>query len=85
MPKVEVRHTLNSILIDHFEVDSRLLETNRPLEELHENFKILGYLMFLEQLINKEYDMKIPLLESISASIHTPEDIVELIFERIKE
>jgi|GEM_PF-3720375 len=84
MSKVEVRNALHTILIENFKVDVRSLETNRPLDKLDENFKILGYLIFLEQLINKEFSIAIPLLESISASIHTPEDLVELIVNVLK-
>jgi hypothetical protein len=83
MQKDEVRNTLKKILIDHFLVDSKLLKEEKPLDRLHDNFRILGYLIFLEQLINKEYNAKIPLLESVSAAIHTPEDIVLLIIKEL--
>jgi hypothetical protein len=85
MPKDKIREALHKILIDQFGIDRSLLAEERLLEELHENFKILGYLMFLEQLINKEFNVKVPLLENINSAIHTPEDIVQLIEIEVQE
>ena len=80
----EVRSKIHRILIDFFEVDNTLLVQKKPLDALQADFKILGYLLFLEQLIHKEFGVKIPLLENISADIHTPEDIVQLTLSALK-
>jgi hypothetical protein len=85
MLKDKIRKSLYKILTDHFDIDIKLLAKERFLEELHENFKILGYLIFLEQLINKEFNVKVPLLENINSAIHTPEDIVQLIERQVKK
>lgn len=80
----EVRYKVHKILIDFFKIDATLLDQEKPLDELQADFKILGYLLFLEQLIHKEFGVKIPLLENISADIHTPEDIVRLTLKELK-
>lgn len=53
------------------------------MEVLHEDFKLLGYLVFLEQLLHQQFGKKIPLLENCSTAIHTAEDIVNLIIREL--
>ncbi len=70
---------VHSLLTEHFNIDARHFDWERPLEQLDEQFKLLGNLVFLEQLLQKEFQQDIHLLENISTAYHTPRDILELI------
>lgn len=70
---------LQSIFTEHFNIDSDRFDWEQPLEQLDEQFKLLGNLIFLEQLLRKEFQKDIPLLENISTAFHTPTDILKLI------
>ncbi len=70
---------IQTILTEHFNIDSVHFDWEQPLENLDEQFKLLGNLVFLEQLLQKEFQRDIPLLENISTAFHTPRDILELI------
>jgi len=79
----KVADTVQSIFIQHFHIAPEHFDWEKPLEELHVDFKILANLVYLEQLIEKEFVEKIPLLENISTAFHTPKDIVELIINEL--
>ncbi len=79
-----IKIIVKRVLIDNFNIEPRDFDWDKPLEQLQENFKILGYLVFLEQLLNSELDSKIELLEQISSNIHTPKDIVNLIQKELQ-
>jgi len=83
MTKAEVAAAVQAILIRHFNIPADQFSWDKPLEALHEDFKILGYLVFLEQLLHQRFGKKIPLLENCSTAIHTPEDVVELIISEL--
>lgn len=67
------------IFIEHFDVKPEKFSWEQPLEALQENFKILSYLVFLEQLIHQQFKVSTPLIENISTAFHTPKDILNLI------
>ena len=73
-------NAVQSILVEQFHVEK--FDFNKPLEVLHEDFKLLDKLVYLEQLLEKKFQKKIPILENISASVHTPMDIVQLIVNK---
>ena len=79
MTETVIHTKLQNILVANFNIEENGLIWEQSLVELHPNFKILEYLVFLEQLLNKEFRCKIPLLENISPEIHTPNHIVSLI------
>ncbi len=83
MTNETISHTVQSILIEKFDVSPENFTWDKSLEELQENFKILGNLVFLEQLLEKQFDRKFPLLEHISTAYHTPKDIVVLIMKEL--
>jgi hypothetical protein len=83
MTPEEVASTVQSLLTQHFNIPASQFSWDKPLEVLHKDFKILGYLVFLEQLINKRFGKKIPLLENISTTFHTPKDLVQLILNEL--
>ena len=70
---------IRSIFTEHFDIRPDVFDWDRPLEELDERFKVLGNLVFLEQLLRKEFQEEIPLLENICTAFHTPADILELV------
>ena len=70
---------LHKILLDNFNIHPAHFSWELPLNDLHPNFKILSYLVFLEQLLQKELDMNIPLIENINTAFHTPKDVLNLI------
>ena len=75
----EIHNVLQTIFSNYFQIDSLDFDLNKSLEELNSDFKILSYLLFLEQLLSKEFNTKISLLENISSEIHAPKDIIHLI------
>lgn len=83
MNEADIRSVLKSFLLLRFHVDPQDFEWNKPLQDLHENFKILGYLMFLEQLLNEHLQADLPLIENIDVSIHTPEDVIKLVRQEL--
>ncbi|MCB0566444.1 MAG: hypothetical protein KDD01_18905 [Phaeodactylibacter sp.] len=78
MTQAEVAAAVRTILIQHFHIQAEQFSWELPLEALHEDFKILGYLVFLEQLLHQRFGKKIPLLENCSTAFHTAQDIVKL-------
>lgn len=79
MTEKTIRTKLKSILISNFNIDNNESIWEQPLAELQPNLKILEYLVFMEQLLKKEFKRDVPLLENISPEFHTPENIVSLI------
>ncbi|MCB0427873.1 MAG: hypothetical protein KDD16_11275 [Mangrovimonas sp.] len=85
MTKDEVNTILQSIIIKNFRVDAEHFYWDKPIESINEDFKTLGYLVFLEQLINKKFKTKVPILENIISNIHTPNDISNLILKELSD
>lgn len=83
MTQVEIANVVQALLIQHFHIPADQFCWEQPLEVLHEDFKLLGYLVFLEQLLQQQFGKKIPLLENCSTAIHTPEDVVNLIIKEL--
>ena len=75
----EVATLVQSILIQHFKIQPEQFSWETPLEALQKDFKLLSYLVFLEQLLYQQFGHQIPLLENFSTTFHTPRDIVKLI------
>ncbi len=71
--------------MEHFDIMATAIIWDDTLEKLNENFRFLGFLLELEKLLQSRFNAKILLVEHISAIIHTPEDIVTLIYESIQE
>lgn len=74
---------LQHIFIDHFNIKPDKFNWDVPIEELNKDFKILSYLVFLEQLIQKDFDNDIPIIENISTTFHSPKDILKLIINKL--
>ena len=70
---------LRFILTKHFNIAADQFDWNQPLEDLDEQFKLLGNLVYLEQLLEEEFQKEIPLLENISTTYHTPKDILVIL------
>lgn len=83
MTQAEVATAVQALLIQHFHIPAEQFCWDKPLEALHEDFRILGYLVFLEQLLHQQFGKKIPLLENCSTAIHTAEDVVGLIMREL--
>lgn len=83
MTQAEIASAVQAILIRYFHVPAEQFCWDKPLEALHEDFRILGYLVFLEQLLDQQFGKKIPLLENCSTAIHTAEDVVILIMKEL--
>lgn len=83
MTQAEVATAVQAILIQHFNIQADEFSWDKPLEALQKDFKLLGYLVFFEQLLHQQFGKKIPLLENCSAAFHTPEDVVSLIMNEI--
>lgn len=83
MTEKEVAAIVQSVLIECFNVEEHQFDLDQVLEHLQDEFKILSNLVRLEQLLNKEINKNIPILENISTSFHTPRDIVKLIMQEL--
>lgn len=79
MKQSELIHIVSTILKEHFAVTLEPTEWKVPLQTLHEDFKILGNLIDLETRLQPYFEQKILLVENIATSIHTPEDIIQLL------
>lgn len=79
MAKTNTAVQLQAIFIEHFHIPPEQFDWEQPLEQLHQDFKILSYLVYLEQLIQQQLAIKIPIIENISTGFHTPKDILALI------
>lgn len=77
----EISETVQSILIQHFNIPASAFSWEETLEKQQADFKILDYLIFLERLLQSKFKKKILLLEHISTAIHNPKDIVALIMK----
>ena len=82
-PQAEVADIVKSILIQHFDVRIDHYDPDQSLEALHEDFKLLGNLVILENLIRKKFKKDIPLLEHINTAFHRPKNIVNLILNML--
>lgn len=74
---------LHEIFTNNFDIQSEEFGWKKPLELINEDFKILSYLVFLEQLIQEDFEISIPIIENISTSFHTPNDILLLIIKEL--
>lgn len=83
MTQAEIATAVQAILLRHFHISPEQFGWDKPLEVLHADFKLLGYLVFLEQLLHQQFGKKIPLLENCSTAIHTAEDVVDLIMREL--
>ncbi|MEZ4848475.1 MAG: hypothetical protein R3B93_07630 [Bacteroidia bacterium] len=83
MQKEEVSNIVRILLIQHFDIHPDVFSWEKTLEELQADFKILSYLLFLEQLLQKQFGTKVGVLEVISTAFHTPQDVVDLILREV--
>lgn len=79
MDQRKISDAVRSIFTEHFGIGPGRFEWELPLEELDERFKHLGNLVFLEQLLRKEFQKEVLVLENICTAFHTPADILELV------
>lgn len=80
MTRAEITSSVQVILAEHFNVETTPTMKNVPLGKLNNNFKILGFLLELERLLQLRLKKEILIIEHFSASIHTMEDLIELVF-----
>lgn len=84
MNRADITTIVQSVLIEHFNVVDTPTIWGNTLENLNDNFRFLGVLLELETLLQSKFKKNILLIEHISVTIHTVEDIVTLIFETIQ-
>ena len=82
MSKQVIANKLQSVFITHFRINTEVFSWNMPLEQLSKDFKILGYLTYLEHLLEQEFGTRVKLSDSISTAIHTPDDVLRLLMEQ---
>lgn len=84
MSTEDIHLSVKNLFTKHFNIDDTQFCWHAPLDDLDEDFKMLTYLLFLEQLIQSEFKIKILILEKINSSVHTPKDIIKLIENQLK-
>ena len=82
MDKEKIANTVQAILIQHFDIQPDDFYWEKSLEELDANFKVLGHLVSLKQLLEQEFGKELPILENITTGYHTPKDVVTIIKNR---
>lgn len=81
MSQEEVAEIIESLLKENFSISTHQFDWETTLEILNEKFNLLSYLTSLEQLIGTRFSKKIPLLENINTSVHTPKDVLLLVMK----
>lgn len=79
MSTEDAHRLVKQLFINHFNIKDTQFCWDTPLDELDDDFKVLSYLLFLEQLLHSEFKSKIQILEKVNSSVHTPKDIVNLV------
>ncbi|SFN47590.1 hypothetical protein SAMN04487989_101693 [Bizionia echini] len=79
MVNEDLQNSVKQLFVAYFNIKEAQFNWHVPLEQLDEDFRTLRYLVYLEQLINTEFNAKVLLMEKINASIHTPTDIIKLV------
>jgi hypothetical protein len=79
MTHQEISQAVRSILTQHFNIPPDRFSWEEPLEILQQDFKTLKQLMYLEQLLQRQFGDNIQLLENISTAFHTASDVVDLV------
>ena len=79
MTNEKITDIVQFIFLQHFNIQPENFDWEQPLEKLDTDFKILGNLVFLEQLLQKEFEKNVHLLENISTAFHTPKDVLQLV------
>lgn len=77
----ETSNIIKSILIETLQIEPAQFDWVTPLQQFNQNFKVLGFLIDLEDALKTKFKQDIQLIEQISPAIHTPEDIVQLILK----
>ena len=83
MTREKTAEKVQAIFTEYFDIPVEHFDWEQPLEALHANFEILSHLVLLEQLIQKNFGMHIPIIENISTAFHTPKDVLELIIREL--
>ncbi len=83
MDRQKVATIVQEVLIQHFHIQPEHFDWEQPLERLDGDFKVLGNLVYLEQLLEREFEVDVPLMENISATFHTPDDLINLIMNEL--
>ena len=80
----EIKTIVQTILIEDFLVVEESFEWHTKLEELHEEFNILGIFLNFEEHLNNRFEIDILLLENINPTLHSANDIVLFIETQIQ-
>ncbi|GAB5554770.1 MAG: hypothetical protein Sapg2KO_43610 [Saprospiraceae bacterium] len=83
MTRAAITSKLRAIFTQYFHISSEAFNWETPLETLQEDFKILSYSVYLEQLLFEQFGAEIPIIENISTAIHTPNDVLVLIINEL--
>ena len=79
MTEQAIKNILQTTLVEQFNIPETDFDWNKPLLLLHDDFQLLGTLLKLEQSLNEQLQTNLRLVENISAYLHTPTDIFNLI------
>jgi len=74
---------VKDILIRHFGILPNNFNWDTTLDQLNNDFSIIGYLIDLEQKLYEEFNIQFSLHLFIEPSFHTPKDIVILVKKQI--
>lgn len=84
MDKKTVEDIVQSVLIDQYNVKTKHFLWDAPLITLSEKFRILGFLVELEHLLQSRLSSKLSIIENIDTTSHTPKDLVDFIITQLQ-
>lgn len=70
---------VKTILINQFKIKESAIKIDVPLEEICPIFNFLGGLLEMENELSLSLNQEVKLVESINTSIHTIQDVVNVI------
>lgn len=84
MNRKTVEEIVRSILIEQFHVKTEYFLWDKPLVTLSEKFRILGFLVELELLLQARLNSKFQIIETIDTAYHSPQDLVNYVMEEFQ-
>lgn len=79
MNEDELTKLVKSILMEYFNISNSDFNWEKSLEDLNEDFGILGVMLDFERLLQQQINEDISILNHVDPTFNTPKDIVSLI------
>ena len=84
MTDQELKNILQTSLMELFNIPTSDIAWDEPLVLLHDDYKLLSGLLKLEEVLNEKLQTELMLVENISSYLHTPNDLLHLLLEKMQ-